>query len=74
MNLNNCLINKTYIVIELIGGSMSTQRLTHLGFIPDTPVKVIRRGWGGPMLIEIKGSRLALGRGLCNKVIVKNEN
>ena len=74
MNLNQCLLNKTYIIAKLIGGSISTQRLTHLGFIPDTPIKVIKRGWGGPMLIEIKGSRLALGRGLCNKVIVKNED
>ena len=74
LNLNDCLLNKTYVVTELIGGSMSTQRLTHLGFIPNTPIKIIRRGWGGPVLIEIKGSRLALGRGLASKVIVKNEN
>lgn len=74
MNLNECLLNKIYIVDKIIGGSRATQRLTHLGILPDTLVKIVRRGWGGPILIEVKGSKLALGRGLANKIVVKNEN
>ena len=73
MILTECLLNKTYIVVKLIGGYMSTQRLTHLGITPNTPIKIIRKG-RGPVLIEIRGSRLAIGKGLASKVIVKNED
>ena len=72
MNLNNCVINKVYLVERINGGSMATQRLTHLGITPNTPLKVITKG-RGPILIEVRGSRLALGRGIASKVIVKNE-
>lgn len=72
MNLNNCVINKIYLVERINGGSMATRRLTHLGITPNTPLKVIRKGIG-PILIEVRGTRLALGRGIASKVIVKNE-
>jgi ferrous iron transport protein B len=50
------------IVRHLSGGSQSVQRLVSLGFTPGALVKVIRRGGSsGPLLVSVRGSRVALG-------------
>jgi ferrous iron transport protein B len=49
------------IVRDLFGDAQSRQRLVSLGFTPGALIQVIRTGDGGPMLVFIRGSRVALG-------------
>jgi len=38
---------------------------------PGTTLKVVSGGTTGQTVVEVKGSRLALGRGVAEKIIVK---
>lgn len=58
-------------VFAISGGRGVTRRLAELGFIPGEPIRVLSVGWGGPLLVEVRGSRIALGRGMAAKVLVR---
>ena len=45
-------------------------RLAAMGLVPGTEIQVLRNSMQGPFLIEVKGSRLMLGRGMARKIIV----
>ena len=47
------------------------RRLTELGLTPGTHVRVITSQQPGAVVLDIRGSRLALGRGVAHKVMVK---
>ena len=49
------------IVRDLSGDAKCRQRLVSLGFTPGALIQVLRTGNGGPMLVSIQGSRVALG-------------
>ena len=54
----------------IAGGERAQARLAELGLIPNVEVKVLNRSKGGPLLLIVKGSRLALGRSLSSKIMV----
>jgi ferrous iron transport protein A len=48
--------------VELRGGRGVRGRLTSLGFTPGVPVFMVQNyGWG-PLIVEVRGTRVALGR------------
>lgn len=57
------------VVTRLTGGHDSRQHLADLGITLGTELEVLSSG-GGPMVVAVRGSRLALGRGVTNKVLV----
>jgi len=54
-------VNFAGVVRDLSGDSRRRQRLVSLGFTPGALIRVLRTGNGGPMLVSIRGSRVALG-------------
>jgi len=59
-------------ITNICAGWMATKRLADLGLTPKTKIKVLRKtAIQGPIEIEVRGTRLALGRGLASKVLVK---
>lgn len=52
------------------GGRALTARALALGLVPGTPIRVART-LGGPVVIEVRGSRLALGRGMAQRIWVE---
>jgi len=73
MILINCQVGKEYIIEKIIGGLRVTRRLNHLGVLPNVTVKIVLKNVFGPMIIDVKGTRLALGRGLVAKIKVKEK-
>ena len=59
-------------IVRLAGGRGLTQRLADMGFVPGTKVKVLSAHYPGPILVDIKGSRVALGRGVAMKIMVRD--
>jgi Fe2+ transport system protein FeoA len=45
-------------------------RLTALGLIPGVEIEVLQNSLHGPFLIAVKGSRIMLGRGMAQKIMV----
>jgi len=58
------------IIREIRGGRGLVRRLFDLGFTPNSEVKVIHSD-SGPVLVEARGSRIALGRGVAMKIWVE---
>jgi len=59
------------VVCQLQGGQDLTGRLATLGFTLGVEITVTRNDGHGPILIVIRGARVALGRGEATKVIVE---
>ena len=61
----------TNVVIKFInGGSNAVKRLTEMGLIPGEKIAVVRSIGHGPVIVLVKGSRMAIGHGLAMKVMV----
>ena len=59
-------------VVEVEGGHGANRRLAQLGILVGAAVHVLRAApLGGPVLVEVQGSTVAVGRGLARKVSVR---
>jgi len=59
--------------VELVavhGGWGIRRRLAEMGFNPGVRLKVIHSG-GGPIIVALRDTRLALGRGMAHKIMVR---
>ena len=61
---------QTVNIIRIDGGRGLRVRLTTLGLLPNTRVTVIHNGRSGPFVISVKKSKMALGRGMVDKIMV----
>ena len=59
-------------VVAVYGGRGLMRRLAELGFTRGERVKVLRSG-PGPILVLVKGSRVALGHGVAMKILVSGD-
>lgn len=59
-------------VVEISGGWGVRQRLSQLGIHPGDIMIVKRSGiFGGPLVVNVHNTDVALGRGMAKKVIVQ---
>ncbi len=58
-------------LVSVHGGRGLVARLAAMGMIPGVELEVIRGSTHGPVVVAVKQSRLALGRGMAHKVMVK---
>lgn len=57
-------------VIKKVGGKEETRRfLENLGFVTGSEVTVVSE-MGGNLIVNVKDSRVAIGKDLANKIIV----
>ncbi len=62
------------VVKEIKGGHSVHHRLGRLGLHPSDRIRVIRNGFfGGPVLIEVHGIEVGIGKGMAEKVEVEVE-
>ena len=66
------LIPGTQVVVKSVeGGHNCSQRLAAMGILPGAELRIIKGGFGGPVIVEVIGSRFVLGRGMAHRVIVE---
>lgn len=70
VRLSEVKAGREVTVVALEGGRGLCSRLAALGVLPGSRLKVAVN-LGGPVLVEVKGSRISLGRGMARKVRVK---
>jgi Fe2+ transport system protein FeoA len=51
--------------------SFFVRRLQEMGVIPGSVVEVLKNSFLGPVEISVKGSKLAIGRGIASKIVVE---
>lgn len=75
--MNNCPFPLTMAAVgqdvrlcQLCAGRRMTHRLAEMGLTPGVCMRVVQDS-GGPMLVAVRGSRVALGRGIAHKLNVE---
>jgi Fe2+ transport system protein FeoA len=58
-------------LLAINGGQRLRKRLADLGLNLGTTVRVLQRDARGPLILAVKDSRLALGRGMAHKIMVE---
>ena len=59
-------------VTSIIAGSQATKRLYEMGFNTGAKIKVIKND-RGPIIVALGSNKIALGRGLAEKMLVSKE-
>lgn len=59
-------------VTDYSSGRGIEQKLRQLGLLPGDYARVIRQApFGGPLLVEIQGREIAVGRGVASRILVE---
>lgn len=70
MTLADAMPGKKYRILQVNGGHKLNSRLYAMGLMPDEEFTVQTSPGGGPVIIAVKGSRLAMGRRMTGKIII----
>ena len=73
MTLSDLAPGEVGVVHKLTGGGGFTSRLATLGFTPGAKLTMVQNFGHGPLIVNIRDTRIALGRGEAAKVYVTKE-
>ncbi len=62
--------DRPHQVVEVRGGHGMRRHLTDMGFVPGATVTVTA-GHGGSLIVKLLNSRIVLGRGMAQRVMVR---
>ena len=72
MTLIQARNGETVRILSFRGGIGLEHKLRQLGLVPGDNARVLRQApLGGPVLVEVDGRSIALGRGIASKVVVE---
>lgn len=69
--LSDIQTGQNAIITSLKEGNEINRRLTSLGFTPGVNVEIVQNFGRGPMIVSVRGMRVALGRGEAAKIFVE---
>lgn len=64
----------TVSVLSFQGGQSLAQRLSIMGFTPGAVLKMDQNYHRGPIIVNVRGTRVALGRGEAERIVVARVN
>ncbi len=70
VNLSSLKKNETGTVCEISGGCIARSRLCELGLNKGTFIQMVKNDIG-PLILNIQGHKLAIGKGLGSKIIIQ---
>ena len=73
MTLSDLAPGEIGVIHKLAGGWGFTSRLATLGFTPGAKLTMVQNFGHGPLIVNIRSTRIALGRGEAAKVVVTKE-
>ncbi len=71
MTLNNGEKDATYIVEKLYLPLHIEKRLEALGMLAGTKVEILNNKSGGTLIIKVRGTRFAIGKGISKNIEVR---
>ena len=69
MPLSMAKSGETFTILKVTGKDEVRQHLAELGFVVDGKVTVVSE-LGGSLIIQVKNSRIALDRGMANRIMI----
>ena len=73
MPLSMATPGKPLRVVNVRAGWGLTRRLADLGLLPGVQIRLVGPNGRGPLMVELRGSRIALGYGVTQKIMVDEE-
>jgi len=61
------------VIVFIQGGKGASHRLAELGLLPGERLTMMHNSGVGPVTIIVKGSKISIGYGLAQKIIVREE-
>jgi Fe2+ transport system protein FeoA len=71
MVLSSIDTEKKVTLIAITGGRGIKSKLYSMGLVPGVKLTVLNRNGTGPVMVAVKDSRLAIGHGMAEKIIVE---
>jgi ferrous iron transport protein A len=71
MSLSDLKENEKAKIVKIQGGIGIIQRLMDLGLTYGTVVQIIRNFGRGPIIVSVRNTDIALGRGIARKIWVE---
>lgn len=71
LTIADALPGRRYVILSIDGGYGLRSHLSSMGLVPNEALSVLNQSGGGPVTISIKGTRIAVGRGMARKIIIK---
>ena len=68
--LSEAEIGRDVKLVTIDAGRELTSRLVAMGLVPNSVITVVGVGRPGPFTINVKGSKVAIGRGMAQKIMV----
>lgn len=72
--LSRILSGERAILFQINMPKSTVNRLLSLGFTPGVEISITQNYGRGPMVVFVRGTRVALGRGEASEILVKIEN
>jgi ferrous iron transport protein B len=73
IRLSQAKLGRSYKMIDLEGGQKLKEKLYSMGLNPGVKFRVIANSGAGPIGIEVRQARLAIGRGMSTKIRISEE-
>lgn len=70
-SLDSMPVGELAVILSFQGGRSITGRLTSLGFTPGAEVQMTQNFGRGPLIVTVRGTRVALGRREAAKIVVQ---
>lgn len=74
MFLSDLKSNELLVIKSINAGIRLFNRLASMGICEGTEISLIKNNAGGPVIIEVNGSKFAIGRGMAEKIVVEKVN
>ena len=71
MPLSMVQAGQRVILVTIDAGDNLRSRLAAMGMVPNTEILIVSNSRPGPFVVNVKGTRIAIGRGMAHKVIVE---
>jgi len=71
LTVADALPGRKYVISYIDGGFGLRSHLFSMGLVPNETFSVLNQSGGGPVTVLIKGVRIAIGRGMAKKIIIR---
>ena len=74
LRLGDARVGKSYIMLGLEGGHFFREKIYSMGLNPGVKFKILINPGHGPVEIEVRQTKLAIGRGMANGIKIKEND
>ena len=61
-------------IVKVMGGAKKSNNLAELGIFEKMKIRIVRKQKHGPLILDVKGSRLSIGRKMADSILGQKED